>query len=64
MKLLNPVHPLKQKLKKLKIPQHVAAHNIGIGYIQFCRYLCGSCRMPKGVEAKIKRLIQDVESSR
>ena len=64
MKLLSPVHPLKQKLHKLKIPQHVAAFNLGVGYQQFCKYLNGQCQMPEAVEAKINKLIQDIESSR
>ena len=60
MKLLNPVHPLKQKLKKLKIPQHVAAYSIGVGYQQLTKYLNGLCAMPSAVEAKINRLLQDI----
>lgn len=62
MKLLNPEHPLKTKLKELKITQTMAAFNVGSGYQQFYKYLNGSCRMPEGVEKKLIKLIQRVES--
>ena len=64
MKLLNPVHPLKQRLKKLKIPQHVAAYSLGLNYTTFCKYLSGQCQMPLKVAQSLTKLIQDAESSR
>jgi len=60
MKLLNPVHPLKNKLRELKVPQHAAAFSLGISYTQFCKYLCGACRMPVRVEEKLQRLIEQL----
>jgi hypothetical protein len=60
-KLKDPSHPFKASLRKMGIPQRIAAYNIGVGFQQFVKYLSGSCQMPVSVEKKLDRLLQDIK---
>ena len=63
MKYKDPSHPLKVKLRRLRVPQHVAAYNLGLNYTTFCKYLNGACRMPLKVEEKLMKFLEDVKTA-
>ena len=61
IKLKDPAHPLKAKLRQLGIAQRIAAFNVNVGFQQFVKYLNGSCAMPARVEQSLNKLIENIK---